>query len=56
MVAVTGVEVAFVAVKEGISPDPLAARPIAGLLFVQLKVVPATEPVIGVTGATALLQ
>ena len=56
IVAVAGVEVAFVAVKEGISPDPLAARPIAGLLFVQLKVVPGTEPVIGVMGATKLLQ
>ena len=34
--------VPFVVVKEGISPDPLAPSPIAGLLLVQAKVVPAT--------------
>jgi hypothetical protein len=31
--------------KEGILPVPLAARPIEGLLLVQLKVVPITAPV-----------
>lgn len=32
-------------IKEGISPVPLAGRPMEGLLFVQLKLVPATAPV-----------
>ena len=35
----------FKAVKEEISPEPLAARPIAVVLFVQLKTVPGTAPV-----------
>lgn len=56
IVAVAAVVVPFVAVKDGMSPDPLAAKPIAGLLFVQLKVVPGTEPVVSVTGVTTLLQ
>ena len=56
MVAVIGADVAFVAVKDGTSPDPLAARPIEILLFVQLYVVPGTEPDIVVAAAVALLQ
>ena len=36
MVAVTGAAVVLVAVKDGIFPVPLAARPIDVLLFVQL--------------------
>jgi hypothetical protein len=36
MVATTGALVALVAVKEAIFPDPLAANPIDGVLFVQL--------------------
>ena len=36
IVAVTGVVPLFTAVKEGILPVPLAARPIAGVLLVQL--------------------
>ena len=36
MVAVTGAVPAFVAVNEGILPVPLAARPMEGVLFVQL--------------------
>jgi hypothetical protein len=44
MVAVIGADVAFVAVNEGISPDPLAANPMAVLLFVQVNVVPLTGP------------
>jgi hypothetical protein len=56
IVAVTGTEVAFVAVKAGISPDPLAARPMVVLLFVQVKVVPGTDPVTGVMAALPLLQ
>ena len=39
-----GASVALVATKEGTLPTPAAARPIAGLVFVQLKVVPATGP------------
>jgi hypothetical protein len=42
IVAVTADEVVFTAVKEAIFPLPLAARPIDGVLFVQLNVVPAT--------------
>ena len=33
--------VVFVAVKDGRGPVPLAARPMAGLLLVQLNVAPA---------------
>lgn len=44
MVAVMGVLPVLVAVKEAILPVPLAARPMDGLLFVQLKTVFATEP------------
>jgi len=36
IVAVTGALVVLIAVKEEISPDPFAARPIEVLLFVQL--------------------
>ena len=45
IVAVIGDEVALVAVNEAMLPAPLAAKPIAGLLLVQLNVVPATAPV-----------
>ena len=51
IVAVIGDVVAFVAVKEGILPEPLAARPIAVLLLVQVNVVPLTGPDRFVTGA-----
>ena len=44
IVAVTGALVALMAVKAGIFPLPEAAKPIVGLLFVQLKVVPLTAP------------
>jgi hypothetical protein len=44
MVAVIGAELAFVAVKAGTSPDPLAASPMAVLLFAHVKVVPLTGP------------
>jgi hypothetical protein len=44
MVATTAVVPAFTAVNEGISPLPLAARPIVVLLFVQLYTVPGTDP------------
>jgi len=45
IVAVTGAAVLLIAVKLGILPWPLAARPILVLLFVQLNIVPATVPV-----------
>lgn len=45
IVAVIGAAVALVAMKLGILPVPLAARPMATLLFVQLYVVVATLPV-----------
>src|SRR5271156_6008608 len=43
IVAVFIALVAFVAVKDAISPAPLAARPIVGSLLAQLLTVPATE-------------
>jgi hypothetical protein len=43
--AVTGVVPIFIAVKTGMFPLPLVAKPITVLLFVQLKVVPLTAPV-----------
>ena len=46
----------LVAVKGGISPDPLAARPIAMLLFVHVKVVPVTGPAKVVVGTVVPLQ
>lgn len=42
MFAITWVEPVLLAVKAGIFPVPLAARPIDGSLFVQLKLVPET--------------
>ena len=36
MVAVTGAVVVFVAVKEAILPVPLPAKPMEGVLFIQL--------------------
>ena len=48
--------VALVAVNEGISPDPLVARPTALLLFVHVKVVPLTGPDKFVIGETIPAQ
>jgi hypothetical protein len=56
MVAVIGAELAFVAVKAGTSPDPLAASPMAVLLFVQVNVVPLTGPDKEVVVTLAALQ
>jgi len=56
MVAVMGAVVVLVAVNEGTLPEPLAARPMAVLLFVQVKVVPLTGPDNVVAGAVVLLQ
>jgi hypothetical protein len=51
IVAVIGEVVTFVAVNEGMLPEPPAASPIAVLLFVQVNVVPLTGPDKFVTGA-----
>jgi hypothetical protein len=53
IVAVIGVVVVLVATNEGISPDPPSARPMAGLSFVQVNVVPLTIPDKFVIGAIA---
>ena len=56
IVAVIGDVVALVAVNEGLLPEPLAARPIAILLFVHMNVVPLTGPDIFVNGASVPAQ
>ena len=56
MVEVIGEVVAFVAVNEGTLPEPLAARPIAVLLFVQVNVVPLTGPDKVVAGVSTPTQ
>jgi len=56
IVDVIGEVVAFVAMNDGIFPEPLAARPIAVLLFVQANVVPLTGPDKFVTGAVTPAQ
>ena len=52
IVAVIGAVPALVAVKAGVLPVPLAARPIAALELVHAKVVPAT-PLVKLLAATA---
>jgi hypothetical protein len=54
MVATIGAVDPLVAVKEGIFPVPLAARPIAGALLVQLNTVPAGVP-LKLTAVVAVL-
>ena len=56
IVAVIGAVVAFVAVNDGTLIEPLAASPMAMLLFVHVNVVPAMGPAKVVRGAIALLQ
>lgn len=56
MVAVTGVLPLFTAVNAGTVPVPLAARPMEGLLFVQLKTAPDGVPVKAVAGTLAPAQ
>ena len=56
IVAVIGDVVALVAVNEGILFEPLAARPIAVLLLVQVNVVPLTGPDRFVTAARTPAQ
>jgi hypothetical protein len=56
IVAVIGDVVAFVAVNEGILPEPFAPRPIAVFHVVHVNVVPLTGPDKFVTGATTPAQ
>ena len=56
IVPVIGDVVALVAVNEGILFEPLAARPTAVLLLVQVNVVPLTGPDRFVTGARTPAQ
>ena len=56
IVAVMGDAPALVAVNDGTFPAPLAARPMAVLLFAQLNVVPLTELLNTVIPAEAPLQ
>ena len=42
-VAIIGLPVEFTAVKDAMSPVPLAAKPILGVLFTQLYTVPVTD-------------
>ena len=56
IVAVIFVVPVFVAVNEAMSPDPLAANPIAVLVFVQVNVPPAGTLTKVVAGIVALLQ
>ena len=56
IVAITVEKPGFVAVKEGMDPVPLAARPMDGVLFVQVKDVPATGLVILIAAVAAPLQ
>jgi hypothetical protein len=56
IVAVTGADEVFVAVKPGVFPVPLAARPIELFELFQLKVVPATLLVNADAGTAPPLQ
>ena len=56
IVVVIGEVVAFVAMNEGIFPEPLAARPMAVLVFVHVNVVPLTGPDKFVIGVVAPAQ
>ena len=56
MVDVIGELDALTVVKTGMSPEPLAARPILVLLLVQVNVVPLTGPDKFVTGAISPAQ
>ena len=53
IIPVMGALVALLVVNDGIFPEPLAAKPMAVLLLVQVKVVPATGPVRKTGGAVA---
>lgn len=56
MMAEIGIVIVFVAVNDGMLPVPLAASPIAVLLFVQVNVVPPTGPDKEVAATLAVLQ
>lgn len=56
IVPVIGPFVPFVVVNAGMLPFPLAASPIAVLLFVHVKVVPATGPESEMEGIPIPLQ
>jgi hypothetical protein len=54
--AVSGVVPVLTAVKDAISPKPLAGKPIDVLLLTQLKLVPTTDPVKFIIPVAAVLQ
>ncbi len=54
IVAVTGALVALVPVKDAILPEPLAAKPMLGVLFVQLYTM--LPPVVGLLNVTAVVD
>ena len=56
IVAAIGALVALVVINEAISPEPLAAKPMPVLLFVQLKMVPGTDPVKLISAVAEPLQ
>jgi len=56
IVAEIGALPVFVAVKDGISPDPLEAKPIAVLVLVHVKVPPGGLLAKFVAGTEALLH
>jgi hypothetical protein len=56
MVPKIGPGVLLVVVKDGILPVPLAPKPMAVLLFVQLKVVPGTGPERVIANVTIAVQ
>jgi hypothetical protein len=56
IVAITFVVPAFVAVKDGMFPVPLAASPMDGVLLTHAKVEPDTGPEMGIADVVAPLQ
>ena len=51
--AITGVVPLFDAMKDGMVPVPAAASPMAGVSFVQLKILPVPEKLTAVVGVPA---
>jgi hypothetical protein len=56
MVATTLVVPTLAAVKEGMLPVPLPARPMDGVLLTHAKVVPTTGPEMGIAAVVTPLQ
>ena len=56
MVAVTGADPRLTAVKAAIFPEPLAAKPMLVVLFVQVYTVPVTGPVMVTAAVVAPLH